>query len=289
MEVKRITVIGAGIMGGGIAHVAALAGYCTSLVDVAQAPLEKGRATIERNLRKGVERGKVKEADMQAALDRISPTLGLEEAASEADLVIEAIVEDMAAKLELFGRLDRITPQHAVLASNTSALSVTEMAGATARPGRVLGMHFFNPPHIMRLVEIIRGLETSEETLRTAEGVARRMGKETVRVNESPGFVTSRINALVGNEAFRMLQEGVASAEDIDKAIRLGLNYPMGPLEMADMVGLDTRLHILEYLHRTLGDRYRPPPLLVKYVRAGRLGRKTGKGVYEYDRTGGRK
>jgi 3-hydroxybutyryl-CoA dehydrogenase len=226
---------------------------------------------------------------MEAALGRLSTTQNLEEAVAKADLVIEAIIEDMAVKLDLFGSLDRLTPPATLLASNTSALSITEMAGATGRPDRVLGMHFFNPPHIMKLIEIIQGPETSAETVQTAKDVSRKMGKETVLVNESPGFITSRVNALVGNEAFRMLQEGVASAEDIDKAIRLGLNYPMGPLEMVDLVGLDTRLHILEHLHATLGERYRPCPIHVKYVRAGRLGRKTGKGIYEYDKDGGRK
>ena len=199
MEVKRIAVIGAGIMGGGIAHVAALGGYATCLLDLDAAILEKGLDTIRRNLQKGVERGKVTEDEMKAALGRLTHTLDLEEAASGADLVIEAVVEDMAAKLDLFGRLDRIAPDHAILASNTSALSVTEMGGATNRPDRVLGMHFFNPPHIMRLVEIVRGLESSEGSIRTAEEVSRGMGKETVVVNESPGFITSRVNALVGN------------------------------------------------------------------------------------------
>ena len=289
VEVKRIAVIGAGIMGGGIAHVSALGGYTTCLLDLDVAFLEKGLDTIRRNLQKGVERGKVSRDEMKAALGRLTFTLDLEEAASGADLVIEAVVEDMAAKLDLFGQLDRITPDHAILASNTSALSVTEMGGATNRPDRVLGMHFFNPPHIMRLVEIIRGLESSEESIGTAEEVSRGMGKETVVVNESPGFITSRVNALVGNEAFRMLQEGVASAEDIDTAVRLGLNHPMGPLEMADMVGLDTRLHILEHLQKILGDRYRPTPIHLKHVAAGRLGRKTGRGVYTYDEQGRRK
>ncbi len=289
MEVKQIAVIGAGIMGNGIAHVSALAGYATFLVDIDDGALEKARTTIERNLQKGAERGKMSEADVKATLARLSTTKDLEEAAKGADLVIEAIVEDMPTKLKLFHRLDGVCPQDTILASNTSALSVTEMGGATGRADRVLGMHFFNPPHIMKLIEIVQGLETSAETIRTVEDISRKMGKETVLVNESPGFITSRINALVGNEAFRMLQEGVASAEDIDKAIRLGLNYPMGPLEMVDLVGLDTRLQVLEHLNATLGDRFRPCPILVKYVRAGRLGRKTGRGFFEYDEQGKRK
>lgn len=289
MEIQRIAVIGAGIMGNGIAQVAALGGFETRLMDADDTALHQGFASIKRNLEKGVERGKVESAGMAAALDRVSCTLNLKKATDGADLVIEAIVEDMPAKLDLFGRLDRMTLPHAILATNTSALSVTEMAGGTSRPEQVLGMHFFNPPHLMKLVELVRGLETSDETVRVAEAVSHQMAKETVLINESPGFVTSRVNALLGNEAFRMLQEGVASPEDIDKAVRLGLNYPMGPLEMADMVGLDTRLQVLKHLCRTLGERFRPTPIHLKYVSAGRLGRKTGKGIYEYDEQGKRK
>ncbi len=289
MEIQSVAVIGAGIMGNGIAQVAALGGFETRLMDADDSALHQGLASIKRNLEKGVERGKVESAGMEAALGRVSCTLNLEKAADGVDLVIEAIVEDMPEKLDLFGRLDRMTPPHAILATNTSALSVTEMAGGTSRPEQVLGMHFFNPPHLMKLVEIVRGLETSDETVRVAEAVSHQMAKETVLVNESPGFVTSRVNALLGNEAFRMLQEGVATPEDIDKAVRLGLNYPMGPLEMADMVGLDTRLQVLEHLCRTLGERFRPTPIHLKHVSAGRLGRKTGKGIYEYDEQGKRK
>ena len=289
MEIQRIAVIGAGIMGNGIAQVAALGGFETRLMDADDTALHQGFASIKRNLEKGVERGKVESAGMAAALDRVSCTLNLKKATDGADLVIEAIVEDMPAKLDLFGRLDRMTLPHAILATNTSALSVTEMAGGTSRPEQVLGMHFFNPPHLMKLVELVRGLETSDETVRVAEAVSHQMAKETVLINESPGFVTSRVNALLGNEAFRMLQERVASPEDIDKAVRLGLNYPMGPLEMADMVGLDTRLQVLKHLCRTLGERFRPTPIHLKYVSAGRLGRKTGKGIYEYDKQGKRK
>jgi 3-hydroxybutyryl-CoA dehydrogenase len=200
-----------------------------------------------------------------------------------ADLVIEAAPENIALKCELFGQLDRLAPAHAILATNTSSLSVTEMAGATARPAQVVGMHFFNPVHRMKLVEVVRALETSPETIETASVVAMRMGKEPVVVREAPGFVTTRVNALIGNEAFRMLEEGVASAKDIDKALKLGLNHPMGPFELVDLVGLDTRLSILEFLYRSLGERYRPNNLMVQYVKAGRLGRKAGKGVYEYE------
>ncbi len=192
------------------------------------------------------------------------------------------IPENMSLKLEIFARLDGACPPHAILATNTSTMSPSAMGAATRRPDKVLAMHFFNPAHIMKLVEIVRGLDTSDETCETALVVARQMGKETVIVNESPGFVTSRMSAVVGNEAFYMLMEGVASAKDIDRAIKLGLNYPMGPLELGDLVGLDVRLSNLEYLHKTLGERFRPCPLLVKYVQAGRLGRKTGRGVYDY-------
>src|SRR5204863_2745274 len=199
------------------------------------------------------------------------------------DHVIEAVPEKIELKLDVFARLDGACAPHTVFASNTSALSITEMAGATKRPDRFIGMHFFNPVHKMKLVEIVRGLKTSDATFRIAEAVSKKMGKETVEVKESPGFVTSRMNALIGNEAFYMLQEGVASARDIDKALKLGLNHPMGPFEMIDLVGLDTRLSILNFLHETLGEKYRPCPLIEQYVAAGRLGRKTGRGVYEYE------
>jgi 3-hydroxybutyryl-CoA dehydrogenase len=192
------------------------------------------------------------------------------------------VPERIELKVELFAALDRLTPPHAVLASNTSSLSITEMAAATRRPGQVVGMHFFNPVHRMRLLEVVKALETSEETLEAALAVGARMSKECVVVRESPGFVTSRINAMIGNEAFYMLQEGVASAADIDKALKLGLNHPMGPFELVDLVGLDTRLAILRFLHRSLGEKFRPCPLLEQYVAAGRLGRKSGRGVYDY-------
>jgi 3-hydroxybutyryl-CoA dehydrogenase len=280
MRVERITVLGAGIMGRGIAYAAAVAGFDTTLYDVSPEAASRGEEEIRKLVEKGVEAGKV---DAAAARGLRLATQGeVEGASARADLVIEAAPEDIALKIELFTRLDRATRPEAILATNTSSLSVTEMAAATGRAPRVVGMHFFNPVHRMRLVEIVRALETSEETVRTAEEVSRRMGKETVVVNESPGFVTTRINALIGNEAFRMLQEGVAPAEDIDRALKLGLNHPMGPFELVDLVGLDTRLSILQFLSQTLGERFRPVPLMVQYVKAGRLGRKTGKGVYDY-------
>jgi 3-hydroxybutyryl-CoA dehydrogenase len=288
MNIKTVVVIGAGIMGRGIAHVAALGGFNTILNDVSDDFLRKAQDRIRKDLQQGVELGKLSGDAMNTSLQRLSLDADIERAAKSADLVIEAVPERIDLKLEVFARLDRVCAPHTILASNTSALSITEMAAATKRPQQFIGMHFFNPVHKMKLVEIIRGLETNDETFHAAESVSRKMGKETVEVKESPGFVTSRINALIGNEAFYMLQEGIASARDIDKALKLGLNHPMGPFEMIDLVGLDTRLSILNFLYQTLGEKYRPCPLLVKYVKAGRLGKKVGKGVYEYsDNPGG--
>ncbi len=287
-SVETLAVLGAGTMGRGIAHVSALAGYRTRLADVDREVLAAARRSIEKTLDKGISLGKVEADDAEAALERLSLHPDLTEAVGEADLVIEAVPEDIALKLEIFRAVEAAAPPGAFFATNTSGLSVTEIAAATARPERFAGMHFFNPVHIMRLVELVKGLETSEETLRTLAAVAAAMGKKVVTVNESPGFVTSRINALIGNEAFRMLQEGVATAEDIDLALKLGLNHPMGPFEMVDLVGLDVRLSILTYLHETLGEAYRPSRLLVQHVRAGRLGKKVGRGVYEYDEDGAR-
>jgi 3-hydroxybutyryl-CoA dehydrogenase len=274
-------VLGAGVMGNGIAHSLAVGGYEVQLIDADEAALRRGVERIEQNLARGVELGKIARSEADAARARIRPSRSLSDAAG-ASLVIEAIPEDMSIKHAAFKELERISAADAVLATNTSALSITEIASAVNDPSRVIGMHYFNPAHVMKLVEIVRGLETSDATVEFAESVATRCGKETVRVNEAPGFATSRINAMIGNEAFYMLMEGVASARDIDKALKLGLNHPMGPFEMIDLVGLDTRLKVLEYLHSTLGEKFRPCPLLVKYVRAGRLGRKAGRGVYDY-------
>ncbi|MGH9856467.1 MAG: 3-hydroxyacyl-CoA dehydrogenase NAD-binding domain-containing protein, partial [Acidobacteriota bacterium] len=224
---------------------------------------------------------KITSEQMEDAISNINCCEDLEDVA-DSDFIIEAVPENIELKLKIYSALDRTAPAHTIFASNTSGLSITEMAASTSRPHKFIGMHFFNPVHKMKLVEIIRGLETDSETFDSTDAVARRMGKETVSIRESPGFVTSRINALIGNEAFYMLQEGIASAEDIDKALKLGLNHPMGPFELVDLVGLDTRLSILTHLHQTLGEKYRPCPLLVKYVKAGRLGRKAGRGVYEY-------
>jgi 3-hydroxybutyryl-CoA dehydrogenase len=281
-EIRTIAVIGAGTMGRGIAHVAALGGYRTVLEDLIPASLRKAESEIRSNLDKAVELGKVSAGDASAALGRIEYTGSVEEAAREADLVIEAVPEEMESKIEIFTLLDKVCRPGTILASNTSSLSITEIASVTGRAKKCVGMHFFNPVHKMKLLEVVRALETDDETITAAAEVGRRMGKEVVVIKESPGFITSRVNAMIGNEAFYMLQEGIASAADIDKALKLGLNHPMGPFELVDLVGLDTRLHILEYLHKTLGEKYRPAPLLVEYVKAGRLGRKCGRGVYEY-------
>jgi 3-hydroxybutyryl-CoA dehydrogenase len=281
-EIRTIAVIGAGTMGRGIAHVAALGGYRTVLEDLIPASLRKAESEIRSNLDKAVELGKVSAADASAALARIEYAGSVEEAAREADVVIEAVPEEMESKIEIFTLLDKVCRPGTILASNTSSLSVTEIASVTYRAKKCVGMHFFNPVHKMKLLEVVRALETDDETIAAAAEVGKRMGKEVVVIKESPGFITSRVNAMIGNEAFYMLQEGIASAADIDKALKLGLNHPMGPFELVDLVGLDTRLHILEYLHKTLGEKYRPAPLLVQYVKAGRLGRKSGRGVYEY-------
>jgi 3-hydroxybutyryl-CoA dehydrogenase len=280
--VKTVAVIGAGIMGRGIAHVAALGGYRTILEDILPASLRKAESEIRANLDKGVELGKLEKSAADAAFSRIQLVGSVEEAAREADLVIEAVPEEMDSKIEIFTLLDKICRPGTILASNTSSLSVTEIASVTYRPRKCVGMHFFNPVHKMKLLEVVRALETDDETIAAATEVGQRMGKEVVVIKESPGFITSRINAMIGNEAFYMLQEGIASAEDIDKALKLGLNHPMGPFELVDLVGLDTRLHILEYLHKSLGEKFRPAPLLVQHVKAGRLGRKTGRGVFDY-------
>ena len=282
LEIKTIAVIGAGIMGRGIAHAAAVGGYRTILEDLLPGALRRAESEIRSNLDKAVELGKVSSPDADKAFQRLEYAGSVEEAAREADLVIEAVPEEMESKIEIFTLLDKICRPTTILASNTSSLSITEIASVTYRAKKCVGMHFFNPVHKMKLLEVVRALETDDATLAAAVDVGKRMGKEVVVIKESPGFITSRINAMIGNEAFHMLQEGIASAADIDKALKLGLNHPMGPFELVDLVGLDTRLNILEYLHKSLGEKYRPAPLLVQYVKAGRLGRKSGRGVYEY-------
>jgi 3-hydroxybutyryl-CoA dehydrogenase len=282
MEIRTVVVIGAGTMGRGIAYCSALAGYRTILEDVSDSVLEQGLDYIRHALDEGISRGKVTEDQKKKALASVATARSVQDACREADLVIEAVPEEMETKLEIFTVLDKFAKPGAIFASNTSSLSITEMAAITFHPQNCIGMHFFNPVQKMKLLEIVRGLETSESTLAACVEAGRRMGKEVVVVRESPGFVTSRINAMIGNEAFYMLQEGVATAADIDKALKLGLNHPMGPFELVDLVGLDVRLSILQHLHHTLGEKYRPCPLLEQYVKAGRLGRKSGRGVYEY-------
>ncbi len=285
---RTVTVVGAGLMGRGIAYVSALAGFETRLVDVAEAQLEAAVTQVGRDLDTGVERCKVEPADADAARQRLTTTTDLAAGCAGADLVIEAVVERMDVKHEVLAAAEAHAVADAVLASNTSSMSITEIASALSDPSRCVGMHFFNPVPKMRLCELIRGLQTSEQTLAAAEEAGRAMGKETVRVEDLPGFATSRINALIGNEGMRMLEEGVAAPEDIDTAVKLGLNHPMGPLEMGDLVGWDTRLDILDYLAGTLGERFRPTNLQRRLVAAGRHGRKSGQGVYRYDEKGQR-
>lgn len=281
--VQSVAVIGAGVMGRGIALVAALAGFDTRAIETNPAAAESARGELEKILARGREKGEWDDAALTKARRNLSWHQSLD-AVRGADLAIEAVPEIIALKADVYAAIGPHLAPEAVIATNTSSLSITELAATSGRPDRFVGMHFFNPVHRMRLVELVRGLETSDSTLGAADLVAKAMGKETVVVRESPGFVTSRVNVLIGNEAFHMLESGVASARDIDKALKLGLNHPMGPFELVDLVGLDTRLSILEYLHRSLGERFRPNPLLIQYVKAGRLGRKVGRGVYEYSR-----
>ncbi len=282
MEIKRIGVIGAGQMGGGIAHVSALAGFEVTLADVSGQIVEKGLATMSRNLDRQVAKGTVTAADKEAALARITPGVGLQPLA-ECDIAVEAVVEDAEVKLAVFAELDRLLAPEAILASNTSAISITRLGAATRRPDRLIGMHFMNPVPVMQLVEIVRGLATSDETFAAVEALAKRLGKVPVEVNDFPGFVSNRVLMPMINEAICALHEGVGSAQAIDTVMKLGMNHPMGPLALADLIGLDTCLAILRVLHEGFGDpRYRPNALLVKMVDAGWLGRKSGRGFYEY-------
>ena len=279
----KVAVLGAGTMGHGIAQVSAMAGHEVRVRDIDSDLVEKGLSAIESNLDGGVERDKVTPAEKRATLDRIEGTTDLAEAVSEADLVFEAVPEKMDLKKSTFEDVEAHAPDDAVLASNTSSLSVTEIASALDDPERFVGTHFFNPVHIMALVEVVVGERTSPETVEFAEEYVDDIGKTAVTVEDSPGFATSRLGVSLGNEAMRMYQEGVASARDIDTAMELGYNHPMGPLELADVVGLDVRLGVVEYLREELGERFRPPQVLKRKVRANKLGRKTGEGFYVWE------
>ena len=282
-DVRRVGIVGSGTMGHGIAHVCALAGFDTRLTDARADVLEGAMKMVRRNLEGGVQRGKLSPEQAENAVKRLSTTPRLEEAVDGADLVIEAIVEHLEGKRELFRRLDGLVSTQCILATNTSALSVSKIAEASAHPERALGMHFFNPAHIMKLVELVVADRTADSTLATARAAAVKMGKEPIVVRDTPGFASSRLGVVLGLEAMRMVEQGVASAEDIDKAMELGYGHPMGPLKVSDLVGLDVRMAIAQHLHRELEDpHYAPPSILARKVAAGELGKKTGKGFYEW-------
>lgn len=278
----NVTVVGAGVMGRGIAYACAIAGHEVVLSDISDDALGNAKKEINRLLDNSFEKGFLKKEAYEHASKHINYESMLETAAKSAELVIEAVIENMELKIDIFKQLDEICDPETVFATNTSTMSPTEIGAQTTRADKFIALHFFNPVHKMKLVEIIKGLDTSDETTNFAVNFSKGINKEPVIVNEFPGFVTSRMNCLIGNEAMNMLMEGVASAEDIDKAMKLGLNHPMGPLELADLVGLDSRLRNMEYLYETLGEKYRPCPLLIKYVKAGRLGKKNGSGFYDY-------
>jgi len=282
MRIETISVIGCGAMGSGIAYVSASRGYSVRIVEQNDDLLQKGLKRVKEHVITGVDKGKLTPKQAEETMNRIKGTTRLSEAVERVDLAIEAVFEDMNVKKKLFAELDENCPAHAVLASNTSSLSISEMASATKRPDRVVGVHFFNPVPAMRLVEIVMGTATSEETRRCAEAFAKSLGKETVTVKDSPGFIVNRILGPMMNEVTYLLYEGKATAEDIDKAMMLGMNLPMGPLRLADYVGLDVALATVETLHKSFGEKYKPCPLLVEMVKSGNLGMKTGKGFYEY-------
>ncbi|MGP4106190.1 3-hydroxybutyryl-CoA dehydrogenase [Virgibacillus sp. L01] len=282
MAINKVMVIGAGQMGAGIAQVFAQSGFDVLLNDMNKEALEKGMNNIEKLLTRAVDKERISESDKTETLNRLTPSSELKDAQSR-DFVIEAIVENMDVKTKVFGELDAIAPKHAILATNTSSLPITEIAAATNRPDQVIGMHFMNPVPVMKLVEIIRGLQTSDETYQAIEDMTHKLSKSPVEVNDSPGFAANRILMPMINEAIFSLHEGVASVEDIDTVMKLGMNHPMGPLTLADFIGLDTCLYIMEVLHEGYGDsKYRPCPLLRKYVKAGWLGKKSGRGFYQY-------
>ncbi len=282
MEISKIAVLGAGQMGSGIAQVASASGYEVSMLDVSEEVLEKGMESISSSLTRFVKAGKIKQEEVEGILGRISTTAVMAEAVKGVQLVIEAVPENLKLKKNIFSELGALCEEETILASNTTELSITDIASATLCPDRVIGMHWFNPAPIMKLIEIVAGVDTSEKTIQVIQIVSRKMGKETVLVKDAQGFVTSRVLAAHMMECMRVLEEGVASAEDIDKAVKLGLNYPMGPFELADYVGLDTLLFASEGLTEAFGDRFRAPQVMRKLVEAGHLGRKTGRGFYNY-------
>ncbi|WP_066176076.1 3-hydroxybutyryl-CoA dehydrogenase [Bacillus marinisedimentorum] len=283
MDIKKVMVIGAGQMGSGIAQVCAMSGYEVFLHDLKQDFIDRGMSGINKNLSRQVEKGRMAEEDKEGTLSRLTQSTDLNNASS-VDLVIEAAVENMDVKKDIFKQLDEIAPEHAILATNTSSLPITEIAAATNRPEQVIGMHFMNPVPVMKLIEVIRGLATSDEVYNTIEQMSKDLGKVPVEVNDFPGFVSNRILLPMINEAIYTLHEGVADVEAIDEVMKLGMNHPMGPLTLADFIGLDTCLYIMETLHEGLGDdKYRPCPLLRKYVNAGWLGKKSGRGFYKYE------
>jgi 3-hydroxybutyryl-CoA dehydrogenase len=282
-DIDVVTVVGAGTMGHGIAHVCAMAGCQVLLYDVDEDAVGRGVERIRRNLDKGVELGKVTAEERDGTLARIRPASGLSDAVAGADLVVEAAPESLDLKIALFAEVSAAAPPHAILASNTSSLSIEKIAAALPSPGSVIGLHFFNPVHLMKLVEVVWGPATSDATRDAAVAFVRRLGKEPVVVRDTPGFASSRLGIVLGMEAIRMVEEGVAAPEDIDKAMELGYRHPMGPLKLTDLVGLDIRLGIAEYLHETLGsEAFRPPELLRRMVAEGRLGKKTGRGFYDW-------
>lgn len=283
MKIRSIAVIGSGNMGNGIAQVCATAGYLVFMRDVEQRFLDRAMENITRSLSRLVKAGKIAESQVAEIKGRITPTTDLEVAVRDASLVIEAIPEDLELKKQLFAELDRLTRPDCILASNTSNFSITAIASATKRTDRVVGMHWFNPPPVMRLIEIVRGFETSDETIQFIQTVSETLGKETVVCKDAQGFITTRAVVALTLEAYRMLEEGIATREDIDKAIRLGLNHPMGPLELADLTGQDVTLHVAEAMSHAYGDRFKPTNTLRNLVRAGRYGRKVGKGIYDYE------
>ena len=281
--IRQISILGTGTMGRGIGYLATVAGYDTVLFDADPAALDAARAAIESILRKGVEKGKLDESAATAAMERLHLVPDLEPAVSGADLIIEAVPENLEMKVELFGQADLFCGAETILASNTSSISITELASHVERRDRFVGLHFVNPPHVMKLIEIVRGDRTSEATIDQAREVAERMGKTPIVVRDAPGFATSRLGVAIGLEAIRMLEDGVASVEDIDRAMELGYNHPMGPLRLTDLVGLDVRLGIAQYLSSTLGPRFEPPQLLRDMVAQGQLGKKTGQGFYRWE------